>query len=533
MKLKKATDKIYNVLTSAAGWICLVFILITACCNIFISSVTGDMSAQIMSLKFDNPVFDLPVIAVILLVIFVVWKAVKQKPEKGLTVITIAVCVWYFVCGAFQILTSRCVPSADAMTVYEMAEQLSDGNLGFIDGSNSYLSYYPQQIGLTVFLALFIKLMKFLPLSLAYYHYLKFIYAVMIAAIMFFQYECVKKLWHNDSVSCAYIILSAFNVPLMVYSTFIYSEVPALCFFSVGLCFLIRIRENKAVSGKKAGIVADTVISIAAFVISVFIRKNILILIIAVLIVTLLLWIDTHEVLWIIYTVACALACVMIQPAVLMVFEAASGRKVLDGVTALSYLAMGMQENEGTRGPGWYNGFNITTYENSGFDTAKANEISRAAISERMSFFRENPGEMLSFYLRKYLIQWTDGTYACLQATQATVSSRTSFWNEIYYGKFFKSFNYICNGFQTVLFVGGAAGMWPIVAGRGRKKDILKLVFAIGVFGGFAFHMIWEANSRYILSYAVLVLPYAAAGLGKLLEYVPKKVMKNRSIKTK
>ena len=40
----------------------------------------------------------------------------------------------------------------------------------------------------------------------------------------------------------------------------------------------------------------------------------------------------------------------------------------------------------------------------------------------------------------------------------------------------------------------------------------------IAVLGGFLFHMVWEANSRYILPYFLLMLPYAAWGLGTAAE---------------
>ena len=35
----------------------------------------------------------------------------------------------------------------------------------------------------------------------------------------------------------------------------------------------------------------------------------------------------------------------------------------------------------------------------------------------------------------------------------------------------------------------------------------------IGVIGGFLFHIIWEANSRYIFLYSLLLMPYCARGL--------------------
>ena len=41
----------------------------------------------------------------------------------------------------------------------------------------------------------------------------------------------------------------------------------------------------------------------------------------------------------------------------------------------------------------------------------------------------------------------------------------------------------------------------------------LILTFSLPLLGGFLFHIIWEANSRYIFSYSLLLMPYCAAGI--------------------
>lgn len=42
--------------------------------------------------------------------------------------------------------------------------------------------------------------------------------------------------------------------------------------------------------------------------------------------------------------------------------------------------------------------------------------------------------------------------------------------------------------------------------------------FVMNIFGGFLFHMLWEAKARYILGYFVLLLPLAAFGLNEILK---------------
>ena len=41
----------------------------------------------------------------------------------------------------------------------------------------------------------------------------------------------------------------------------------------------------------------------------------------------------------------------------------------------------------------------------------------------------------------------------------------------------------------------------------------MKAYFMLNIFDGFLFHMLWEAQARYILGYFVLLLPLAACGL--------------------
>lgn len=48
-----------------------------------------------------------------------------------------------------------------------------------------------------------------------------------------------------------------------------------------------------------------------------------------------------------------------------------------------------------------------------------------------------------------------------------------------------------------------------------EEKGLSRLILVITVFGGFLFHMIWEAKGRYILPYFVLMLPMAARWLAE------------------
>lgn len=225
--------------------------------------------------------------------------------------------------------------------------------------------------------------------------------------------------------------------------------------------------------------------------------------------------------------VCLTITSVGVLPLVQKCYEKKAGNTLSSGVTAMSYFAMGMQES--SRGCGWYNGFNIDTYDAAGMNSDAANAISRAAINERIAYFREHPGYAVNFYLHKHLSQWADGTYASRQATLATYGGRSDFLKEVYEGSLASAYIEWGNAWQNVLYLGmlmfciatvrkrrpgnGSANAAANDDFRFRNICLYTYTGLIAVLGGFLFHTIWEANSRYIFVYSLLLMPYCAAGI--------------------
>lgn len=563
--MKKAADFLYSLGENLIKYLFLLVTGILAVGALFLTEMSDNMDTQNMILSVDKMYFTIPLTILMAAGGFGISVLIKKNAKKLMPIMFAVVCVWYFVLGAILILRARTMPSADALTCYYMADAVSRGNLGIIDPVNSYMTYYPQQIGLTSFLAVFMWIMHSLALPIAEYHFLKLLYLAMICIATFAQYRIVRKMWNSDTADCIFLFINAINLPYILYATYIYSEIPSYCFFSIGAWLLVElintyskqerldgtgncgktrtvdsavcsddsITEGSAKcstegndtnsynrkSGIKALILA--VLSILAFTNAVFLRKNILVLIIAVVIVTLFQLFKSKRPEWIAYSILCVACCVTILPIVIGCYEHAAGAKLTEGVTAKSYFAMGMQE--GGRGPGWYNGFNFNTYVESGLNPEIANEISAQAISERVDYFKANPGYMFKFYARKFSTQWYDGTYASLQATYSTISDRSEFFNELYEGKYTGAFVIYCNALQNLVYIGAFLAIFSIW--RNKEKNIFwKYLLAIGVFGGLLFHIIWEANSRYIVTYSFLLIPYAALGWANVASWVDKKV---------
>ena len=560
----------------------------------FLTTCYADnMETQQVLLRPDNPLWNLLELAGFGLLFcgcLYLYKKIGEKFRRGLLVFTLT---FVFGLGILLILFGRTVPAADALSVYNAAAEWILGNTDIIHPTVSYLSYYPQQIGLMAFLELLLRIWNLTGLSVPAWHFIKLVYVCLLCGAIWFQYY--------KNISCCYLVLVCCNLPMIMYSSFVYGEIPSFAALSVGCYLLLRLlgsvspggsyrdnvspgssyRDNISPGGSspdssyRDNVSRNDAPSVTAYdyvprmlrqilftgfgsilflTLSVMLRKNSLIPIIAVLLVLLFEALrpgrnGKMRLGLLIMAVCLAVTSVGILPLVQKCYEKKAGNTLSSGVTAMSYLAMGMQE--ASRGCGWYNGFNIDTYDTAGMDTALANEISRLAIDERLTYFREHPGYTADFYLHKHLSQWADGTYASRQATLATYGGRSAFFKEVYEGSLSGGYIEWCNAWQNVLYLGVLVFCIDSLKKRRKSKVVGHMadqtagytagctadhmadqhgadwhgadrlgadrlyvyVGLIAVLGGFLFHTFWEANSRYIFSYSLLLMPYCGAGV--------------------
>ena len=605
----------------------------------FLTTCYADnMETQQVLLRPDNPLWNLLELAGFGLLFcgcLYLYEKIGEKFRRGLLVFTLT---FVFGLGILLILFGRTVPAADALSVYNAAAEWILGNTDIIHPTVSYLSYYPQQIGLMAFLELLLRIWNLTGLSAPAWHFIKLVYVCLLCGAIWFQYLSLQYLWPENykKISCCYLVLVCCNLPMIMYSSFVYGEIPSFAALSVGCYLLLRLlgsvspggsyRDNVSPGGSspdssyRDNVSRNDAPSVTAYdyvprmlrqilftgfgsilflTLSVMLRKNSLIPVIAVLLVLLFEALrpgrnGKMRLGLLIMAVCLAVTSVGILPLVQKCYEKKAGNTLSSGVTAMSYLAMGMQE--ASRGCGWYNGFNIDTYDTAGMDTALANEISRLAIDERLTYFREHPGYTADFYLHKHLSQWADGTYASRQATLATYGGRSAFFKEVYEGSLSGGYIEWCNAWQNILYLGVLVFCIDSLKKRRKSKVVGHMadqtaghtagctadhmadqldadqlgadrhgadrhgadqhgadrlgadrlgadrhgadqhgadqhgadrhgadwhgadrlyVYGglIAVLGGFLFHTFWEANSRYIFSYSLLLMPYCGAGV--------------------
>ncbi len=526
--MNKFVNRIYNGTFTTLKYIILFMSLLLFLTALFFTSYIDDMTTQTMLLKVDNLFFSSVGIVVFLSILYVILHLLRHRAPKYKKYILFLVLLWYIAAGCVLVLFSRSAPAADPKSVYDIAAALAAGNTGVIHPTDSYLSYYPHQIGLVAYYEIVLRVWNLLPVGLAGFHVLKLLNVFWACVIILFQYKTLELLFDNDTVQITYLLLMLCNLPLLIYTSFVYGEIPSFACFSIGVWALLKVfatlQRNTSFKSNRAYLLY-TILSCIGFTLSIMMRKNALILIIAVIGVTLFEILHHKRVKLliniIIYTLIGCFTLTIVQGC----YEHRAGNSLSTGVTPLSYFAMGMQES--SRGEGWYNGFNFYTYQESGLNTEVANQVSRQAIEERFSYFKEHPNEMLAFYINKFRIQWCDGTYASLQATQNEAGGRIAFFTKLYNGTFDGFFIAFCNLMQTILYLGSL--VFAILQTRNKNSNhplfhgFPLYICIIGTFGGLLFHMLWEAGSRYIFPYSLLLYPYAAYGLTILPKHLSPK----------
>ncbi len=466
--------------------------------TLLVSFYAEEMEAQIMHFHFDPLWIHIPFIAIVVILILTIHKQSSTRLETLRKILLPSALLVIFCAGGLLVAFGRLTPSADSYSVFSIAEAFAEGNMAAIQPTgDTYLSFYPQQIGLIAYYELVIRLWNFLPIGLRAHHIIKLLNVLAACCIVYFQYRTVAVVTDSVKAQITYLLLAMGNLPLIFYTSFVYGEIPSFACFSAGLYFLLSFAYHHG--GKKY-----LILSGITFTLSVMLRKNTLILIIAVLLAVLFHWIKSRKHIFMIYGFTLALLAVGILPTVQKLYEHRADNYLLPGVSAYSYFAMGMQE--APRGNGWYNGFNFNTYLDTGLNNELTEQISKETITLRLEEFAENPTSAIAFYRDKILSQWTDGSFACRQAIVSAFYDCDGIWTSLFDGALSRLFTEYCNIYQFIIY---ALVLLFLIRGH-KSGNLLLYIGLIGIIGGFLFHIIWEANSRYILAYWLLMMPYAA-----------------------
>ena len=156
---------------------------------------------------------------------------------------------------------------------------------------------------------------------------------------------------------------------------------------------------------------------------------------------------------------------------------------------------------EAPRGNGWYNESigEPALKDPDGIKDEYANRI-----KERLEYFSQNLGYTFDFYAMKLASMWSENTYAAIWYNKSSENDPLENLIEplTFYQKVLLILSCVCA---------------IIVLIQNRKNLTPELIYLLLIFmGGFAFHILWEAKSRYIIPYIVVLIPIASIQINKI-----------------
>ena len=486
------------------------------CTSVFIIGVNREDRADEYIIIEHNLVWRMILIIVVfggaMLMLGLLYDKVLCKWNRN--VLLWIACVASFLVGIYWVSASGTEPLADQGMICAYANALNDGDFNGI-WKGGYLARHDHLLGLTTLLR-----GLFLVFGRGNYMAFQYLNALMLPLIVFSGCQIVRKLSENNGkAELYYLVLIATCFPMYAYTAFVYGEVSSTAVALLATWLLLSCLEKFSV---------PKVITLALMAgIAVQLRKNTLIILIAFGIVVLVRSLRKFD-WWVLVTGLSVLAGVLLTQSMVKGIYRDVWDEEARAIPAILYVAMGLHEPNGH--PGWFDNYVYIIFAENGDDVKVATEIALEDIRGYLARFKEDPGYMWYFYKTKINTQWQAPMYQSIVMNNNIAREQSRIvqmiYNEEPLGGLIKLY---MKAFQ--LFMYGCILLWLLTHWE-KKMPIEKYVLLIAVFGGFLFSIIWEAKTRYIFPYLLLMIPYFSIGLKELTEWLAKLPMKFLQNKT-
>lgn len=449
--------------------------------------------------KWDNPLLVLIVSAVLLAGLYLFWRFVKWEGRRSCLLSVLA----GGVISLAVVLITRGRAICDGATISEIAVEFMQGNYhAFAQGE--YLYNYSFQIGMTAFLEAIYRIFgaeNFLAFQI--------INVICIMVFLWCLNRITWELFKEEKICRLEAALSVGMLPLFLFSVFVYGDIIGWA-FGVGAIYLI-IRYLK--TDRWQSLFGASFLLAAGIVV----KSNVSILLVAAVIAVLLNALCKHR-----YKILVMLIPMVILPTLFTgVVETVYARRAglpeyPEGIPKVAWMAMSLQEtDEGGYACGWYNSYNWNVYRENDYDREKTTRACITNLKQSLHKMAHEQKYALNYFYKKFTSQWNAPTFQSMITAEWSVRhvegtgpvARYFIYErgrDILYG--------IMNIYHFLLFLCTCVALLRM----GKEWSLPGAYLILNIFGGFFFHMIWEAQSRYIIGYFVLMLPLAAFGCDRL-----------------
>lgn len=499
---KTDIEFIFSKIVAVLGVVIFAFILLM---NITKTTYWHGGSVETFSDDRTNNVIGLAV----LFVVFMALTFFESKFSKKVVLIIkcciaavfVAFCIYYIFC-------SESYSVADQALCYASAKALYEKNSNWVLISEDYLRANPHQFFLIEFYAIFFKLIRSCDVRYAQ------IFQCIAAVVGIFSLDNISKRVSakKDGRLAGFMLLALF-IPYWMYSFFMYGDIWGVSLVLLGLN-LYFIADDYAETDKlKACIFGLPSILIMALAFNF--RMLLFVFMIAITIIAVLKAIRHKNVMYLLIPILTIVLTFVIKSASLTYAQQYSEQNVSEGMPAISFIAMGMNEDNNACGgaTGHYNGFNFSSYKESGWDKVAASDTAKEYMKEQYNQISSKPNGVAGFLYRKILHQWN--------ITDCNIFDLTAYYTR---GNAFIDFLYDSYNSLRLCF---CLGLYQILCNALTLIYFLKILFdkkkeegnsvyvmpGLILVGGFLATILWEASSRYTFPYVVLQCITAAEGL--------------------
>ena len=500
---------IKNVITIIALLLCIIVFLGNV---IFTSTVSYDWVENV-SYNYISIISTIVVIAIIV-GIMSTGNFIKEKWESKLSIkkrriILAIIFIIYVAIQIFWIFIRNSYPIADSLYVYDAAKEMFEGKT---ISQLKYFELYPQNLSLAY---VFSKIFRILGSSNVLI--IKFINVIANIFTVIGLYMITKLLNEKYEVNKSLLgILSFTYIPIILLVNFTYGDLISLPFAIFSMFFAMMY-----VKDSKYRYIVMSVISVA---VSVILRMNNLIFVIAIVIylgldllsnVKLKVLRENYLKILLKTVVIILFIAIAILPSI-TVKDVLINRYALDEdkkFPTAGFIAMGMME--GTRANGWYHD---TCAQIGWKNIENADDEYKIIIQDRLKGFSNNILKMGKFYIKKIVSMWSEplneSIWQNLSFNFGEDKSEPRSEEEIEESnkldEKLTNESKIFETYQKALMIIIFFSVIRLII-KNRKNITNELILLLLCFiGGFMFHCLWEAKSRYIIPYIIAVIPLAS-----------------------
>lgn len=404
--------------------------------------------------------------------------------------------------GVAWSLLMKAIPISDQEVLFTSAANLVKGDLSALRDTTGYEYFYfvrfPYQLGFLSYLEGLIRVFGEQGTLI--------VAPILNVLLLVSGYGALlmttQRLFGDNRVTFLTLLLLCVCIQPVLACTWIYGLIPALALSLWGVYFALRFLQ----SGR-----FWTLLPAALFcALAVYMKPNAWIGAVAVATALLLHALKTRGWKTVVAAVLLLALCYPLPKIAQAAYEKQIGVSFGKGYPMSSWMAMGMRES--WMAAGWYNEYSKEMYHTYGTDLKAISERNKTDIAESLQGFADDPKGAYDFYQEKFASQWNEPTLESIWVSVVCegYGERGKLAKSLYDGRWpgvvlEKAMEYSLQ----IVYVGFALSLVILL----RKRSVEQMILPVVIVGGVLFHLLFEANAKYALSYLPLLLPCAAHGI--------------------